>query len=416
MIRTRFLPAIPYPVVVLSLCMVATLALALLSQGMGVLYPFIQKDIDANRAQLGLMASGQMAGQAFTVLLAGWMADVIGVRRLWTVSLIGVGIGLLLFSQIQSVSQGILVGVLIGLAFSGSGPANTKAIMDWVTRRARAVAVGINEAMVVIGGIVAAGLLTFLAVSYDWRVAVMVMATIIAVSGILILAFFRDKPGDDVLTDKMSRPRGKVPQVLRNPDIWLATFVGATLAPLQRVLVAYLVLYLMEDLGLSAGEAGGMLAILMAGAAVGRIGWAMASDLILKGRRIGILVMVFILAVVSLSLMALLPSDTSLSLVAVLVFAVGAVTLGRTGVYVVFLAEMAGPALTGTTMGFQAMIATLAGIGITPLFGLLADRTGSYAMSWWMMAAVSGFGILILAIIGSRARESANVVPPQPPK
>ena len=335
---------------------------------------------------------------------------------LWTASLIGVGIGLLLFSQIQSVSQGILVGVLIGLAFSGSGPANTKAIIDWVTRRARAVAVGINEAMVVIGGIVAAGLLTFLAVSYDWRVAVMVMATIIAVSGILILAFFRDKPGDDVLTDKMSRPRGKVPQVLRNPDIWLATFVGATLAPLQRVLVAYLVLYLMEDLGLSAGEAGGMLAILMAGAAVGRIGWAMASDLILKGRRIGILVMVFILAVVSLSLMALLPSDTSLSLVAVLVFAVGAVTLGRTGVYVVFLAEMAGPALTGTTMGFQAMIATLAGIGITPLFGLLADRTGSYAMSWWMMAAVSGFGILILAIIGSRARESANVVPPQPPK
>ena len=414
MIRIKVLPEIPYPVLVLGLCVVATLALALLSQGIGVLFPFIQEDLNTSRAQLGLIASGLMVGQAATVLFTGWLADVIGARRLWTASLIGVAIGLLLFSQIQSVVQGILAGILIGLAFSGSGPSNTKAIIDWVTRRARAIAVGINEAAVVIGGIVAAGLLTYLAVSFGWRTAVIVMAIIIAVSGILLFAFYRDKPGGYTLTDKTGRPRGKLHQVLRNTDIWLAALVGATLAPLQRVLVAYLILFLKEDLGLSAGEAGGLLAILMAGAAVGRIGWAMVSDLLLHGRRVGILAMMFMLAVVSMSLMALLPSDASLPLVAVLVFAVGTVTLGRTGVYVVFLAELAGPALTGTTMGLQAMLATLAGIGITPLFGLIVDQTGSYAMAWWMMAAFSGLGVLLLAIIGSRPRASVNVVSTRP--
>ncbi len=57
-----------------------------------------------------------------------------------------------------------------------------------------------------------------------------------------------------------------------NPKIWLATFAGTTIGPMQRVLGAYLVLYLKEDLNLSVGAAAGLLAVLMAGGAVGRLG------------------------------------------------------------------------------------------------------------------------------------------------
>ncbi len=92
--------AIPYPWVVLGLCVVVSLAIALLIQGMGVLYPFIQEEFDTSRAQLGLIASGQIAGSLITVLFAGWLADVVGVRRLWTASMMGVAVGILLFSQI----------------------------------------------------------------------------------------------------------------------------------------------------------------------------------------------------------------------------------------------------------------------------------------------------------------------------
>ena len=84
--------------------------------------------------------------------------------------------------------HGIIAGVLIGVAVSANGPANAKAIIDWVAPRLRAVAMGGNEATIPVGGIVAAGLLTFLAVSFDWRVAVRVMAVIIAVSGLIFFA------------------------------------------------------------------------------------------------------------------------------------------------------------------------------------------------------------------------------------
>ena len=400
--RPKILPAIPYPWIVLALLGFTSLSLSLMTQGIGALFPFIQEELDTSRAELGLFISGQIAGTTATVLLVGWLVDVIGVRRLWPVSLILVAVALLLFSQIQSVVQGILVGLLIGVAVSANGPAGVKAIMDWAAPRVRAVAMGVNEATVPVGGIIAAGLLTFLAVTLDWRVALMVMAVIIAVAGLIFFAFYRDKPGSDTARDEISKPASKLPQVLRNREIWLATFVGATIGPMQRILGAYLVLYLKDDLNLSAGVAGGLLAVLMAGGAVGRLGFGMASDLLLRGRRVGILAIAFMLSVVSMCLMAMLPSDAPIPLVAALVFVVGAVTLGRSAVYVVFMAELAGPALAGTTMGFNAMITTLVGVGIVPLFGLIADQTGTYVMSWWMMAAFSGVGILMLAIVSSR--------------
>ena len=414
MTRIRTLPTIPYPTVVLALCVVSTLGFALLSQGMGVLYPFIQEELDTSSAQLGLIASGMWIGTAATVLFTGWIADVLGVRRLLTASLIVVAAGLLLFSQIQSVFQGIIVAVLMGVGFSGSGPGNTKAIMDWMSRRARGTALGAREATITVAGMIAAGLLTYLAVTFDWRVAVMVMAAISAASGTLFFTFYRDKPRDFDKGEQTTTPLSKVPQVLRDPNIWLSAAFGITISVIHMVLVAYLVLFLKADLAMPSGQAGGMLAILMAGGAIGRIGWATVSDLKLNGRRVGVLVLASILALIATSLLALLPSDATLPVIALLIFAMGVATVGRSGVYVVFIAELAGPALTGTAMGFNATVSIPFGIVMTPLFGFMADQTGSYALSWWTMAAFSGVGIIILAVLGSRTRTPVDVVPAPP--
>ena len=242
------------------------------------------------------------------------------------------------------------------------------------------------------------------------------MAIVIGASGLLVLAFYRDKPGSYSMADKSINPLSKLSQVLKNPRIWMATFYGATMGPGQRVVVTYLILFLKEDLGMSAGVAGGLLAVLLAGGAAGRLGWALVSDLLLKGRRVGVLAMVSMLTVLSMALMAMLPSNTSLPLVALLVLAMGIVNLGRSGVYVVLIAELAGPTLFGTSMGLNNTITSLTGVAIAPLFGLIADRTGSYAMSWWVLAAFSGFGILMLAIVGSRLRPSRDVLPALPPE
>ena len=404
--RISVLGRVPYPWVVVGLCVAITMTISMPWQGMGALFPFIQEDLKASKVQLGLIAAGLYVGGGATVLLMGWLVDVVGVRRVETVALFGLSGALLLFSQIQSVLQGVLVAVLMGVAINASPPAVTRAVMDWVTRRSRALAMGSTEASVTVGGIIGAVLLTFLAVTLGWRMGVMIVAFIMAAVSTVFVAFYRDKPARQIDGAIRTKSSGKLAQVAKNRDLWLISFIGITFGVAQNVLVTYLVLFMREHLSMTPGGAGGLLAVAMAGSSVGRLGWGVVSDFFLHGRHMVLLGLLGSLGVASLSLMALLPSNTSLVLVSVLVFIVGATTVGRSGLLIVLLAELAGPGLTGTTIGFFATIAIFGGVAIVPLFGLIVDETGSYAMAWWMTAGLVGAGTLLLAFL--RARPSAG--------
>lgn len=405
---------VPYPWVVVTLCVVITTALSIPSQGMGALFPFIQEDLNTTRVQLGLIAAGMYVGGGVSVLLLGWLVDVMGVRRVQTAVLVWMTASIFLFSMIQSVVQGILLSALIGAALVASPPAFTRAIIDWVPRRARAAALGATESAIAVGGIVAAVLLTFMAVTFGWRTGVMVVAIIVAVLGVVFFALYRDKPGPPANGVKNIKSSGKLAEVATNRTLWMVAFAGITFGGAQNVLVSYLVLFFREDLHMSAGGAGGLLAVAMAGGAVGRLCWGMVSELLLRGRHLGLLASVSTVAVVTLAFLALLPSDTPLVLVSVLVFIVGASTVGRSGLMVVIIAELAGPGLTGTAMGFFSTIGIFGGVGFIPLFGFLVDHTGSYAIAWWMTAAQTGAGALLLVFLAMR--KTAGIARPHTPR
>ncbi|MFC2066937.1 MFS transporter, partial [Chloroflexota bacterium] len=64
------------------------LAQALSRQGITVLYPFIQDEFGLSRAQVGLITSAIGIGFAVVVVLAGWLTDTFGVKRMITISLV----------------------------------------------------------------------------------------------------------------------------------------------------------------------------------------------------------------------------------------------------------------------------------------------------------------------------------------
>ncbi len=396
--------AVPRSWVVVGLCMLTTMAVAFIYMGLGVLLPFIQEDLQTNRAQLGLIVSGLVAGQSVTVLLVGWLADVIGVRKLQTIALAGVVLGLLLFSQMQSLVQGVLFGFLLGICLSASFPASTKAIMDWVAPQRRGAALGLAQANIPLGGIIAAVLLAFISVTYSWRAATIVVAVIVAVSSLIFFAFYRDKPANLAEGGTSRRLAMMVPLVAKNRDIWLAAFFGIAFGALWSVVVSYLVLFLKEEQGMSAVKAAGLLSVATAGDAVARVGWGLVTDFLMGGRRIPVLAMVGGLSVLAMSFMTMLPSDASTWVVLLLVLFVGATTLAWGGLYAVLLAELVGPTLTGTAIGFAATIQYIGAFGLIPLFGLIVDRTESYDMGWWMMAGVAGVGTSLLAFIRRPSR------------
>ena len=402
--RTRTFPEIPYGVVVVALCIVAITPFALFRWGLGVLFPYIQDDLGTSRAELGLIASGLALGAGSTSLLAGWLVDLMGARRLESASLAGAAVGVVLFSQIQSPLHGVILGILMGATLSTLGPAYTKAIMDWVATRTRGLAIGIVEASIPLAGIIAAILISVLAVNFGWRTTVMVLAIAIAVSCAVFFTFYRDKPRSSADGQTRIRAARRVGLVARDHDMRVAAVSGAAFSGIQSSLVSYLVLFQREFLGLSSLVAGVGLAVALAGGAAGRLGWSLVSDLPLRGHRVATWALVGVACGLSLAAMTWLPSDAPLVVVLLMVFVLGGNGLGWSGVRAVFVAELAGPDLTGTAVGFASTISQMGAFVVPPLFGLIVDRTGSYDLAWWMAAGLASVGTLLLVFLTPQAR------------
>ena len=399
MIRNRVLAAIPYPGVVVTLCLVVTMAVSTWRQGLGVLYPFIQEDLGISRSQIGLIASGAFVGSIPTSLFGGWLADIVGVRRLQTLTTVALFACVFLFSQAQSFVQGFLLTILVGATLSTSFPVTAKAIIEWVTPRTRGLALGSMEAVIPVGAIFAAVLLPFLAEVYSWRLAVMVVAFWIGASGVIFFVFYRDRRDGYVDERGNSRPSGRIAEVARNRGIWLIAFFGCCFTSTNVVLSSYLVLFLKEDQGLSPVVAGGSLAVGLVGSAAARIVWGVVSDLLLHGRRVEVLACVSALSVVAVALLTWLPPGAPLVVVWSLMFFIGTTAMGWTGLWMALISELAGPALTGTAIGFVITITSVSVIAVTPLFGLLVDRTESYDVAWGSIAGLAGLGTLLLAFL-----------------
>ena len=398
MMRIRLMNSVPYHWVVLGLCVVTTLSVAFTEWGFGVLFPLIREDLETSRAGLGLITSGMLIGGTATALLMGWLVDVVGVRRLLTGSLAGLAVVLLLFSQVQSLLQAVLLAMLIGVSYSATFPGYINALMGWVPPRDRGRAMGIAEGSIPAGGIVATLLLTTLAAAYGWRSSVMVLALITAVSSVVFFSLYRNKPGSLTRAEGTSSPGAMILLVAKNRDIWLLGICGALLWGPQIVILSYLVLFLEEHLGMSAVLAGGLLAAAMAGGAVGRVAWGLVSDVLLGGRRVAVLAIVGSLSVVSMAVMVWLPPDAPLAVAIALVTLAGATSMGWSGIWAVLLAEVTGPGLTGTGIGFAGTVQRVGGLGIAPIFGLIVDRR-SYDMGWWMVAGLAGAGVLLMVFL-----------------
>ena len=363
--------------------------------GIGVMFPFIQEDLDTTLAELGLIMSMILVGATVPGLLAGWMADVMGVRRLQTVSRIGVAAATIAFSRIASLPQGLWLGVIVGVANGPSYANVTKAISDWVPPRTRGLAMGIEQSSIPLSGIMVALLLTSLALAYDWRGALVIAGAVVAVSTVFFFAVYRDKPAPGESREGQPRSGGRIGLVVKDRGMWLACLFGAAFQGFQPVVTSYLILFVRDDLGMSAVASSGLLGVSMAGGTAGRIAWGLASD-VMRGGRVVTLLMVSVTSGLSMLVLVWMPSDTPLGLVLVIVFLMGATCLASPGLFAVLVAEQAGPGLTGTAMGFAITITNLGGFAVAPVFGYIVDETGSYANGWLMMVGLAAVATAFL--------------------
>ena len=309
----------------------------------------------------------------------------------------------------------------IGIGFSTLLPAQTIPVFWFRRYRARAMAIVLSGAAIV--GMLwspAAGLVLE---SWDWRVGWQIVAGISLFVAVIAVLFIRNQPsdigqrrdglppdaGDSLLAGEAvhgaqeasavdgaeaaagSPPKGAVLRALKVPQFWIATFATAGNSVPWRVVSAHGGLHL-EDLGFAPLAASVILGVRVGSSLFGRLTGALG-DFIAPTRLLALALLVTAAALlVTAAALTVFVSATSSAVAYACVFALGvAYGAAYTSEAVVFGWFFGRAAFVGTTGVRIALIGVIGALGPI-LAGVAADRTGSYAGTFWFLAGLAVLG------------------------
>lgn len=293
----------------------ASVSAALFS--VAVLAPQLRAHFHLTIAQTGIALAAFTIGMTPTLLPWGLLADRVGERIVLPTGLTGAACALAGIGLARSYEELVLLLAVAGALSASVNAASGRAVMQWFAPSERGLALGIRQANVPLGGLVAALALPPLAdaVGIGWTFgAIAATCGTGAVAGALVL---RNPAGGAAAGEAHLAPS----HPLRSPAIWLISWGSAMIIVGQTATMSFTVLFLHDGRGFSTGAAALVLAASQVLGAGFRIGAGHWSDGL--GSRIEPLRRLALAVTVTLVLVAALDHATTWALVPALVAAGG---------------------------------------------------------------------------------------------
>jgi predicted MFS family arabinose efflux permease len=246
-----------------------TLLVAILPQfALGALGPQLREDLGLTPADLGLVFAALYAIGVLGSPVAGPLVDRVGGRRSCVALLLTTGLALLLASVADSGSGLALAMVPAGAAMAVANPGTNRWASAAPSARMQATLVGVAQAGVQAGALVAGSLAAASAIGLDWRSA-MRLGAVIALFG--LVAAWRS-PSDSPGSRRSGGPRAGLwslpePGAPRHLALY-ALLMGAGTS----VVFAYLPTFGADVAGMSVAAAGALAIVYGGTALVCRVG------------------------------------------------------------------------------------------------------------------------------------------------
>jgi MFS transporter, ACS family, hexuronate transporter len=372
----------------------------------GVMGPILKADMGLSNTQFGILCGSIGVGTTLSQIPAGMLCDRMGVRWLMVTAFSFIAALSFMFSFSSGFFFPALVLLMLGVAVGSSQIAAAKAVLDWFPFAGRATAMGFKQTGINIGGIVGSIVLPLLLALYGWHILYKAMGGLAFLFAVFFWLLYRDVLNLQINT---SRPEGGLMEslsVLKDKHFLLVTLAGVFLLVAQFAFSSYLVLYLNQEMHRSLKISGVILALSFAVGAIGRVGWGILSDYLIKSREATISIAAAIGTASIIALAALKPS-TPLWLLYVLAVFLGITVMGWFGIWLALVGELSRGKSTGLGLGLSLFFANLGLLFGPPLFGILADMTDSFTLAWLFLAFCMGFaGALMLAAMRTATRQT----------
>jgi MFS family permease len=375
----------------------ASFTILLVTVGIGLYGPPVflvplQEHFGWSRAAIagGSAVAGLTAG--LVAPLVGILIDRYGSRRVMVVGALVMGSAFCLLSAVQSLWQLYALNVIaaVGISCVAWIP-NQTLISNWFTRK-RGLAMGITNSGIGFGGLAMPILAGFLIGDFGWRVAFMVLGSVVLVVVVTVTVLVvRSKPEDmGLLPDgepMAPEPPGGAPsegieegsavagltlqQAFRTGAFWMLSLTHVLWTFGSMSAIGHFPAFL-RDLGFDDKRAAAYLGFAIGFSVAGRLSLGPLADRVAKRRLMSLALLVHALA-----MLCLFPVDSPTSLLGfVILFGMG---LGGAAVLVpLLIGEFFGLRTFGGILGVVTISATL-GAAVGPVVtGRIFDVTGSY--------------------------------------
>jgi len=372
-----------------------------------VMAPAMAVDLGVRPSLIGAyMSVAYIAATAAALLCPGFIMRVGGIRASQT-ALIGIGVGLSL-AALGSVAAMVASALVLGCVYALPIPAGAHVLARHTPPRLYNIAFSIRQSGVPVGGLIAGAATPALVIWLGWRTALLAFAAAPILVAALLIPLRRGldvdlQPGRRMFGRGMLQP---IHLLLRHPLLRALGFAAIFFAGLEVAFATYVVVTMIERVGVGYVEAGLALSIFQAGGLVGRLAFGVIADRF-AARRGLIAGLGFGMAIAGFAAAGFGP-DWPFALVLAVCFAAGLTSGGWTGVGIGEAARLAGEGAAAVGSGAMLM-AMFTGVIVCPsAFAAIVASGAGYGAAYAALAAGAALGAVALLLPQGMRRAEAR--------
>ena len=362
-----------------------------------VMAPAMALDLGVPPSLVGAyMSIAYVAATCAALLCPAFIMRVGGIRASQT-ALVGIGLGLAL-ATVGGLAPMVASALILGSVYALPIPAGALVLARHTPPRLYNIAFSIRQSGVPVGGLIAGAATPALVIAFGWRPALLAFAAVpILLAGLLIpLRRSLDvdlQPGRRLFGRSAFQP---INLLLRHPLLRALGFAAIFFAGLEVAFATYVVVTMIERVGVGYVEAGLALSVFQAGGLVGRLAFGVIADRF-AARRGLIAGLGFGMAIAGFAAAGFGP-NWPFALVLAVCFVAGLTSGGWTGVGIGEAARLAGEGAAAVGSGAMLM-AMFTGVIVCPsLFAAIVASGAGYGAAYAALAAGAALGAVALLI------------------
>jgi nitrate/nitrite transporter NarK len=365
----------------------ALTVLAIMNSAYSYVLGSIKGELLLSYTESGALMSAYFTGYMVGQIPWGLLADRYGSRRVMAVSVFGVSVATVLFGFGTDFLSLAVTRFLAGLLGAGIFVPSVRLIAGWYEARERGTALGFLNVGGSIGLIVVTWVSPLLAMSYGWRISIIIQGMTGVGSSLLIWFFLSDG------VKGIGISGSAVLSALRQRSFWILAVAQFIRLGSYYTFLAWLPLLLREDYGLDVLLVGTAMSLFNLAGMVSNPAGGLLADVVGEKR---VLMGCFLLLAVNVYTFTILPGGT-LRLMASFILG-WLINFVRSPAFTI-IPRLFGAETAGSLSGLHNTFASLGALALPLMLGVVKDATSSYDIGWLTLSSLMIIGTALIAVI-----------------